>query len=318
MTGDGSTALDGNLSYLPIRPGSVTLKLSNSVTLKDNGQGQLVGSSKTATIDYTSGKITSTEIPEDSFDVEVSYEFNNEFAPASTIPELNLRVEETTVKARSRKLKTLYAFDAGYDLSMTHGISIDDALMEAAVQAIKNEIDGEIMQDLYNGAGLTSTWNKHYDSTVNTGETLRDHYLTFIDEIISAGNAMFTATRRIKPNFLVVGKWGADVLQSIGAPRFVGAGVVNPDGPHFMGTLDNSIRVYHNPYYAQNQYLLGHKGNTLLDSGYAYCPYLPIMNTQLLMMEDFLGRRGYATSYGKKMLMSNSYIKGLITNEASV
>ena len=207
----------------------------------------------------------------------------------------------------------LYAFDAGYDLQKTHGISIDDALMEAAVNAIKAEIDSEIVMDLYNQAALTSTWNKNWDP-VQMNITKRDHDLTFIDEIISASNAMFTATRRIRPSFMVVGKQAADVLQSIGAPRFVGSGAVNPNGVYFMGTLDNMIRVYHDPYMADNQYLLGHKGSSLLDAGYVYAPYLPIMNTQLLMMEDFLGRRGYATSYGKKMVMPQAYIKGVITN----
>lgn len=311
--GASSTPITGNLAYVPVRPGTVTITIGGG-TIKDNGEGELTGTNVTAgTIDYNSGAYSITLSSAASDDVVASYDFNSEYSPAQTIPELNLEVAETTVKARPRKLKTLYSFDAGYDLQMTHGISIDDALAEAAVQSIKTEIDSEIINDLYNQAGLTSTWSKKYDpSTMNISK--REHDLTFIDEIISAGNAMLTSTRRIKPTFMVVGKWGADVLQSIGAPRFVGSGAVNPNGVYFLGTLDGYLKVYHDPYFNDNQYLLGHKGNSLLDAGYAYCPYLPLMNTQLLMMEDFLGRKGYATSYGKKMVMPQSYIKGVITN----
>ena len=144
--------------------------------------------------------------------------------------------------------------------------------------------------------------------------TQRDHYLTFLDELVSAGNQMFQDTRRVQPNWLVVGKWGADILDCIGAPRFVGNGPTNAIGPHFAGMLDGRIRVYKNPYFAQNQYLLGYKGNSLVDAGFVYAPYLPIYSTQLLMMEDFVGRRGFATSYGKRMLNNKVYIKGVITN----
>lgn len=314
--GDGTvTDFEANLAFIPVRAGSVNI-VAGALTIKDDGNGKLKASglANDGTIDYSSGKVVFkvTTAIADGVEVEASYEADFEFAPANSIPELDLKVEETTVKARARKLKTLFAFDAGYDMQMSHGIDIDSALMEAAVQSIKNEVDGEILNDLYNQAGLTSTWNKVWNPM--SGISSRDYALSFLDEIVSASHAMLTATRRTKPNFLVVGKWGADTLAMIGAPRFVHAGNQYVNGTYFMGTLDGGMKVYHNPYFNDNQYLLGYKGTSLIDAGYAYCPYLPIMNTQALMMEDFLNRRGYATSYGKKMLVPNVYIKGTITN----
>lgn len=41
---------------------------------------------------------------------------------------------------------------------------------------------------------------------------------------------------------------------------------------------------------------------------------MPIMTTQLLMTEDFTGRQGFASSYGKKMTNPNFYAQGKITN----
>lgn len=104
----------------------------------------------------------------------------------------------------------------------------------------------------------------------------------------------------------------SNVLESIGAPRFVAAGGSSPTGPHFAGTLDGRWRVYKNPYYGANEYLVGYKGDLFLDAGYVYAPYLPVFSTQLIMDETFLGRRGFATSNAKKMLNPNIYVKGSI------
>lgn len=105
--GDGTEkAYDLHLSYLPVRPGTVQVKIAANTTLVDDGKGGLKAGAVTGTVDYNSGAIHFTANVADAFDIEATYEFNNEFAPATTIPELNLKVEETTVKARSRKLKT--------------------------------------------------------------------------------------------------------------------------------------------------------------------------------------------------------------------
>ena len=185
----------------------------------------------------------------------------------------------------------LYAFDAAYDLKMAHGVDMDETLLTAAAGEIRQEIDGEIMGDLYRQAGLTSTWNIKYDPTA-MNVSMHEHYVTFLAELTSAGNQMFQVTRRVTPNFLIVGKLAADILETIGAPRYQAANTTGVVGPHFCGVLDGHIKVYKNPFYAENAYLLGYKGQSFVDAGYVYCPYLPLMTTQILMMEDFVGRRG--------------------------
>ena len=44
-----------------------------------------------------------------------------------------------------------------------------------------------------------------------------------------------------------------------------------------------------------------------------YAPYMPVMTTQMLMLDDFVGRQGWATMYGKKMLNNFMYVPGTIT-----
>ena len=311
-TGNGSEVnFEGNLAFIRVR----RVNAINGIEVNCDEKGVIQGAGVNGTIDLETGKLNLkfTEAPGDGEVVEVDYEYDLESVLPNTIPEVQLQLSETTLKARPRKLKTLYSFDAGQDLMRQQGVDIDESLLEAAVSSIRAEIDAEIINDLWVQAGLTSTWNNQWDKT--SGLSKREYNMTFIDEITAAGNAMFEVTRRCQPNFLVVGRLAADALDSIGAPRFQAVANVGGTGAFFAGVLDGRIRVYKNPYFQANQYLLGYRGDTLIDAGYVYAPYIPIMTTNLLMAEDFVGRRGYATSYAKKMLQPQLYIKGTVVSE---
>lgn len=311
-TGNGTlTKFKSNLSYIRVRH----INAIDGKAVQVDEQGNVTGTGITGKLNRENGEldITITPAPGDGHVIEVDYEFDLESVLPNTIPEVQLELSETTLKARPRKLKTLYSFDAGQDLMRQQGVDIDESLLEAAVNSIRAEIDAEIINDLWVQAGLTSTWSNKWDKS--SGLSKREYNMTFIDEITAAGNAMFEVTRRCQPNFLVVGRLAADALDSIGAPRFQAVANVGGTGAFFAGMLDGRIRVYKNPYFQANQYLLGYRGDTLIDAGYVYAPYLPIMTTNLLMMEDFVGRRGYATSYAKKMLQPQLYIKGTVTTD---
>lgn len=305
----GKTTYEGNLDYTPLRPGTIKIT-AGSVEAMDDGEGKIVGTGVTGTIDYLSGAYALEFDSAADGDVEAEYYFDLETAP-STIPQVDVKIEEAIVTARPRKLRALYSFDAGYDLKMSQGVDIDEALLTATSHEIKNEIDGEIMLDLYRQAGLASTWNMTYEPSFGISQS--QHRLAFIDEINSAANQIFQHTRRAVGNYIIVGKLAADIIESVGAPRYVPATTNNPVGPHFAGTLDGRIKVYKNPYYAEDEYLVGYKGETFLDAGYVYAPYLPIFSSQLIMLDDFIGRRGFATSYGKRMNNNKLYVKGKIT-----
>lgn len=135
----GETTYDGNLAYVPLRPGTIEVDFGNA-TATDDGQGNLAGIGiVSGTIDYETGAFTIEVSTASANQPEATYQYNLEAAP-STIPEVNLKVEERIVTARARKLKALYAFDSAYDLKVSQGIDIDQALLEAVSAEIKHEI----------------------------------------------------------------------------------------------------------------------------------------------------------------------------------
>ena len=292
------------LAWAPVVPGTFE-GIHEGTTVKDDGKGKLVGSGFTGKIDYQSGLITFDS--ETLNDLEVSYNYDNMSAPVDA-PEINLQIKSTPIVAKSRKLKALYSFDAAFDLSNDYGMQMNNELVAYSASEINHEIDGEIMNDLLRSATAKQTT---FSATVRDGISLRDHNEAFNNVIVEAGNNIFQATKMANASYIIAGVGVCNIIESLSNFKPVGAGL-NPVGPHLVGHLGNKP-VYKDPYYPADVYLVGYKGQGLFESGYLYCPYMPVMSTQLLMDETFTGKRGFATSYGKKVVNGNMYSKGAVT-----
>jgi hypothetical protein len=301
------TSVTGSLAWLPVVPGSVKLTVGVK-EFTDNGKGQITGTGITAgTIDYNSGafSITFATAPAAEDDIFFNYHYNNMDVPVQA-PEVQLKIEVAPIIAKSRKLKTLYSFDAAFDMTKDYGMQINNELVTYTASQIKHEIDGEIMGDLLRIASATGvTW----DATPRDGISLRDHNESFYNKVVEAGNNIFDATKLANGSYIIVGMDAANVVETL--PRFRPSGIIKPVGPHLVGYL-GSMPVYKNPFYPADTFLVGWRGSGLFDAGYLYCPYMPIMTTQLIMDANFEGQRGFATSYGKKPVNSKMYSKGTI------
>ena len=109
MTFDG-TATQFSLDWTPVIPGSVEI-VADTDTYKDNGSGDIMlNSTKKGTINYDTGAVVFTAAP-DAASASVNYAYDNMTAPVQA-PELVLKLVSSPIQAKSRKLKTLYAFDA--------------------------------------------------------------------------------------------------------------------------------------------------------------------------------------------------------------
>ena len=81
-----------------------------------------------------------------------------------------------------------------------------------------------------------------------------------------------------------------------------------------VGSLSKKFDVYVDPYFPRNVVLCGRKGNSFLESGYVYAPYVPLQMTPTIFgTEDFVPRKGVMTRYAKKMVRPDMY--GLVIVE---
>ena len=308
------------LEWKPVLPKTVKVLVDDAsdtntgLYTDKNGDGNLwLDGAAAATADfkvaYTTGIVSyPTSFIAANDTVEFSYSYNNEFVAANDIPEISLKLTSLPLEAKARRLKAYYAFEANYELTKEYGHDAQQLLNATAAGEIMREIDAEICFDLYNnaGAGPELVWSKAQP----IGVSLVDHYDSFVVKLEEGSAQIQQATRKVPANFAVLGTQAAVVARTVRG--FTPSGVKSMVGPYFLGTVGN-LRLYVQPEFDVNSFVLGYKGETLFDAGYVYAPYMPIMTTDMIQLEDMAGRKGWATMYATAMLNPNMYVRGKIT-----
>lgn len=312
-TTDGTGVLaDVNLSYTPIIPGTVALKADdNSVTYRDNGNGVLLNAStEVGTIDYSTGAVAITSTGEDDITILASYNYNSELNGEAQ--QLDIEIQHAPVFVKERKMRIRWSMEAAQILESLHNANVEDILSDAVTSNINWEIDREIIEDVRRGAsaGVVS-WSAQPPS----GSTIsyQEHKLSFVDALVQASGFISRSTNRVRANWMVAGQNASNVVETL--PQFepVDADLSEIEGVCFLGKLSR-IKVYSDPHFNVNEALVGYKGRDFTRSGYIYAPWLMLFSTPTITLDDFLNRKGMASSYAKKMINSRYYAKIKMSN----
>jgi hypothetical protein len=242
------------------------------------------------------------------------------------IPEINIDVSSTAITAQSKKLKAKWTPELGQDLNAYHNLDAEVELTSILSEQIALEIDREILADLVNGATAgTFYWSRSPGLFVNreTGAelgataaapdftgTVSEWYETLIETINDVSAQIHRKTLRGGANFVVCSPEVANVLEfTSGFRANVTADADKGDiGAVKVGALNRKFDVMVDPYFPRNVLLVGRKGNSFLESGYVYAPYVPLQTTPTIFgPEDFVPRKGVMTRYAKKMVRSDMY-----------
>lgn len=205
-----------------------------------------------------------------------------------TIPELEFKIQEEVIGLTRRQLRGKYTADALQDLKVLHGINLDTELINMMKNELTHEINHEIITDLRKMAAFVKTvdFNNFLNTTDTTiGATTRGNYddaakLAF-DAINRLAAEIWTKGRMGYGNFVVGNPMTLSYLDRV--PGFVGSGIqYNGRDLSYAGSVGGKLKIYHDPTYPQDELLIGYKGASALESGYLYCPYLPITATPTL------------------------------------
>jgi hypothetical protein len=227
---------------------------------------------------------------------------------------MKLEVVSQAVEAGTRKLQAGWTIEAMQDLKSQHGLDLESELSQVVSAEIVQEIDSEILSDLLALAGTVGTFDY---TTIGAGPTYQPAYLgdrfANLGVIINAvANEIARKTRRGAGNFIVVSPMVVSILQSAAKSVFAPAVAGSFKGPNntmLVGTLNGTIKVYS---YLWNQVsglaaptddviLVGYKGgNGETDTGYFYCPYIPLMSSGVVINPvTFQPVVSMMTRYGK-------------------
>ena len=277
-----------------------------------NGQGYETGGdvldkSKDVVIDPESGhfKFSMTITMDAGVNARYSQDLSSGPSLAGRVT-LHLKTEQ--IKAEPHKLRAQYVFDAGFSLAKSHGIDIEECLINACTTEIRHERDMEVINILMHQAPTSVQWNSLNSNYVSQ----KEHNESFLTTLFAAASEISYRTKKVFGNWVVVGKQGLDTIMSVGTPRFQASGLTNLNGPTVVGTLDNTMKVIFSPYIKRNEFLVGYKGDSYIDAGFVVGDYLPIASTDFITLDDFVSRKGFVSIYGTRMVNPNMYVKGTI------
>ena len=277
-----------------------------------NGQGYETGGdvldkAKEVVIDPESGhfKFSMTI----SMDAGVNARYSQDLSSGPSLAgRVTLHLKTEQIKAEPHKLRAQYVFDAGFSLAKSHGIDIEECLINACTTEIRHERDMEVINILMHQAPTSVQWNSLNSNYVSQ----KDHNESFLTTLFAAASEISYRTKKVFGNWVVVGKQGLDTIMSVGTPRFQASGLTNLNGPTVVGTLDNTMKVIFSPYIKRNEFLVGYKGDSYIDAGFVVGDYLPIASTDFITLDDFVSRKGFVSIYGTRMVNPNMYVKGTI------
>jgi len=235
--------------------------------------------------------------------VVISYEYNME--NNSDMPEINLTIESQEIAAKTRKLKAVWSYEAQQDLRSQHNLDAEAELTAVLAQEINLEIDREVLGDLRNNAGTVSAW----DFNTALGDTIKEKYESLYVKVVEVSNVIHRKTLRGGANFIVTSPEVASVFETAtaGFAPAPSETFTSSLGIQYVGTVNNRWRLYKDPLFPTGQLLMGYKGDSYMDSGYFYCPYVPLTQTPVVLDPDsFSPRKGLLTRYGKKLLREGS------------
>jgi len=316
------------LAWTPIRPGSITISYTASdaaiKTLADDGAGGFTGAAGELgsgnTINYATGAILltfATAKAPAAAPITATYDFNSE--GSSTIPQVDIALTSTPVFSRARKLATRWSIEAAATLKAVHGMDAEVELVTDTANEMRMEVDREIINDLINlatanhGGGTGPIPETTFAKAAPTNISIYMHRQSFAYSVIACSNGIFKATRRHQATWILCGINVANIIMGQEGQQFQSAGTVQGSGVQYVGTFQQLYKVYMDPYMDVDTAIMGYRGDSFLDAGFVYAPWIPFYATPTIYLDDFLGRKGILSHYGKKPVNGLYYARLRLT-----
>ncbi len=240
------------------------------------------------------------------------------------IPEIDIKVDSTAVTAITKKMKAKWSPELAQDLNAYHNLDAEVELTSILSEQIALEIDQEILNDLVVGSKEVLYWSRMPGKFVDrengtvvstslfpsfTG-TVSEWYETLLETINEVSARIHRKTLRGGANFVVCSPEVANILEFTSG--FRAAAAVDDEGGSWgvkqVGSISRKMDIHVDPYFPRAVILVGRRGNSFLESGYVYAPYVPLQVTPTIFgTEDFVPRKGVMTRYAKKMVRPDMY-----------
>jgi hypothetical protein len=243
----------------------------------------------------------------------ITYRRYDDLELESQMGEVSFELESVTVSVTERKLRATWTPELAQDVSAFHNIDAEAELTALLSEQVAAEIDREILRDLRKGAAWQLRWDYNGWKRLpnNNGYTQKDWNQTLVTAINQISAQIHKSTLRGGANFVVVSSEVSAIFDDL---EYFHVSNASPEQDNYnmgierVGSLSGRYTVYRDPYAPAYSVLLGHKGSSLLDTGYIYAPYVPLQLTPTMYNPfNFVPVKGIMTRYAKKMVNNRFY-----------
>ncbi len=243
----------------------------------------------------------------------VTYRVYSDLEEDSKMAEVTFVLDQVTVSVETRKMRAMWTPELAQDVSAFHNIDAEAELTALLSEQMAAEIDREILRDLRRGAAWTARWdyNGLRKGTNTYYGVQKDWNQTLVTKINQISAQIHKSTLRGGASWVVVSPEVSAVFDDL---EYFHVSNAAPEqdkynmGIEKIGTLSGRYIVYRDPYAPANTVLIGHKGTSILETGYIYAPYVPMQLTPVMYNPfDFTPIRGIMTRYAKKMVLNRYY-----------
>lgn len=241
------------------------------------------------------------------------YNVYSDLEEDSEMAEVTFGLDEVTVSVETRKMRAQWTPELAQDVSAFHNIDAEAELTALLSEQMAAEIDREVLRDLRRGAAWTLRWdyNGLRKQTNTFFGTQKDWNQTLITKVNQISAQIHKAVLRGGASWIVVSPEISAVFDDL---EYFHVSNAAPEQDQYnmgierIGTLSGRYQVFRDPYSPPNTMLIGHKGSSILESGYIYAPYVPMQLTPVMYNPfDFKPIRGIMTRYAKKMILNRYY-----------
>ena len=231
----------------------------------------------------------------------------------SEMGEVSFELQSVTVSVTERKLRATWTPELAQDVSAFHNIDAEAELTALLSEQVAAEIDREILIDLRKGAAWQLRWDYNGWKRLpqSTAYTQKDWNQTLMTAINQISAQIHKSTLRGGANFVVVSSEVSAVFDDL---EYFHVSNASPEQDQYnmgierVGSLSGRYTVYRDPYAPAYSVIIGHKGKSLLDTGYIYAPYVPMQLTPTMYNPfNFVPVKGIMTRYAKKMVNNRFY-----------
>jgi hypothetical protein len=236
------------------------------------------------------------------------------------IAEVSFKLSDVTVAVTERKLRATWSPELAQDVAAFHNIDAEAELTAILSEQVAAEIDREILRDLRAASPWQIKWDYNgwrRQQGFSTNYTQKDWNQTLITSINQISAQIHKSTLRGGANFIVASTEISAVLNDLEYFHVTDASseaIQYSMGIERIGSLQGRYDVYVDPYAPAYSLIMGHKGNSLLDTGYIYAPYIPMQLTPVIYNPfNMAPVRMLLTRYAKKMV-NNRYYGAIVVN----